>query len=406
MKKKYWIILLLVLIVMIAAIATCLYMLNKEEIKDYTNCPDEEMYYQQISEVFSYLDTGYQFESSKQNDSNRICIKCIDENLQPVKEAEVEFYDEEGYIIMRASANEQGEIALSEFEENTTYYFSQIKTRDGLVLDDTLYRMEIGDTIYTSNTFFVNADRELSEEEREEIKQRYQEGIKKNPEEDYGRLYSDQQKKEENVSLTRTYQYVLLKEDLKENKLSFVTSEQKFKDQYYYTRYAVRITDAYILEYQVEAVDENVTILNAKGEVTNTFYQGEEFYIKTAEDYTGYTKYLFTITFKYQDQIYKISKEAYFSAIIGDVGLGSIEATFYDPATGEIAVGERIRLDSVVHQTGEKIKNGSVESGTDGKIKFYNVPVGKYAFTRLVDGKEVSSEVFEVKKGETTLVDF
>lgn len=403
MKKKLAIKLAIILII-IAIVIILIYMNNsKETIQDYTKYSDNEIFYSDISKVRQDLKYSYKLEN--QSVTNSIYIQCIDEDLKPIKEAKFEIYDTEGYIIMQANANESGIIAINNLENEKEYYFKQIETKNGLVIDDTLYTLKID---YKNDSFaqiIVNANRELAKEEKEEIFEKYNQSITNTDEIKTYKALSDKETEEKGTNNIIPQTYILLKDDLRGLKLKFTPTAEtlSFEDERL-EGYTVRVSNASVLEYEIETEDNEVNLINSKKEITNKFYNGEEFYIKTNEEHIGYTKYKFTIKLKYNDKIYKIYKEIYLNK--EGLGLGRIELTAFKENSLEISPNEKIRLSSVVNTTNDKVTMMVAETGTDAKIQYYKVPVGKYIFTRLVNEEEVSSEVFEVKRNEITEVQF
>lgn len=407
MRKKLSIIFAIIFIITIIAIVAIKNDNLQEDVQDYTQYPENEIFYSNIYEVQQSLKYNYDFE--EQNYKNRVLIKCVDENLQPIKESKVEFYDSEGYIITDLTANEVGEIAINNLENNKTYYFKQTETRNGLVSDDTLYKIEIDYENYGFLQIIISADRILTDKEKEKIKEKYEQIAKKvEKNEDDVTTYqalSDKEKEEKETTLIVPQTYILLKDELAGLRLNITQTARDLRiDDNDILGYTVRISNAYILEYEIETEDNEVSLMNSKKEITNKFYNGEEFYIKPNEGHIGYTKYKLIIKLKYNDKIYKIKKSIYLNN--KGIGLGRIELTAFKENTEELSIGEKIRLESVVNATGEKIKVAVAKTGTDGKIQYYSVPVGKYVFTKLVGENEISSEVFEVKRDEMTEVQF
>ncbi len=419
MKKKFVIIgIFIVIIIAISIIAVVLYNNSDKEIIDYTKYPEEEVYFSDITNKLKEDD--YSYDSENRNVKNRVVIKCIDKNLEPIKEAKIEFYDPEGYYMTEVVANSVGQIALNNFENDTTYYFKQVETREGLVVDDTLYSFSIEYDSYNKSLIMVNSDIKLSkeeeeeEEEEEEILARYEQSkiensnsdnkVEENTKTTY-RLLSDNEREERISNIGRMQKYYFLKDDLKGKSLEFVPAEQRKKidDNYFTIGYTVRTSSCYVLEYEIKTDDNDVTFLNSDGKGTNKFYDGEKFYIKTSNTHTGFTKLSFVIKIEDNGKVYKISKDIYLK--LNSNGIGRIYLTVYDES-GDISVGEYITLYNVVNNTDDKIKLMRIKTGKDGKIDYYSVPFGKYVLSKFVDGQEVFSDVFEVKSGDATEMKF
>ena len=119
----------------------------------------------------------------------------------------------------------------------------------------------------------------------------------------------------------------------------------------------------------------------------------------------GEQRFKFNITFEYNNKIYKISKKVKLYLYTPDY-VGRIVATFLSPETGDVWKDGTVRLDRVHEKAGEINFIGNVETGIDGKITYYNVPIGTYRLTKMIDGKEIESRTVEVKTGEISTIEF
>lgn len=405
MNKKY----IISIIAVFACILTIgvlvkIFIKPTQEIQDYTIYDESEVYYTSFNSIFPSLDSDYEIKDT--DAQNTMEFTYIDENLNPIKEAKAELYDNEGYFIMGLKANNQGKIALQGLENDTTYYIKQTETKEGLVMDEALYEVKIEYKSHSKGMIIVNSATNLSKEAQEQVRSEFKENNKKGNEEiTYGVLSEKEQEETRAVKLAKQT-YILLKDDLKDLKLQFNKLEENLnlEENNKANGYMVRIKNAYIEEYEIETNNKEITLYNSKKEKTNKFYNGEEFYIKVNEGYTDFANLKFTITLKYNDTTYKISKKINIEPCGG--GKGRIKALFYDKETKEPIKGEKIRLDRLVNGIEEKISYMTVEVQGNGEFNFYSVPEGKYVFTKKMDGKEVSSEIFTVKSGEEISVEF
>lgn len=408
MKKKFAIIVtILIAIIILALLVKGIFFKNsKEEINDYTQYADNEVFYTQATDIITELKNDYKLKNV--DEKNSIYFKFIDENLQTIKQATIELYDQEGYLITELHTNEQGEIAINNLENDMTYYYLQTKTSEGLVVDEQLYKLKITQDKNNWTIIIVNADRKLSEEEMQKIIDRYKESVDNKAVNTNNELLSDNEKTEQEMALTTDEQiYLLLKDELRGLQLKVTSTERdlELENNKKAKGYTLRITNAYIMEYEVQPKDNEITILNSKKETTNKFYNGEEFYIN--KNSYGYVGYDVTIKFKYNDKIYKIKREI----VLGEIGSalgaahGRIELLLQNE-NGEIIVGERISLCNVISGSTNVIEYLVAKTGKDGVIDYYDVPEGKYVLKRLVNNEEISTEVFEVKRGELVEVKF
>ena len=405
MNKKY-IISIIIVVICIFTIGAIIKINKKtaQEIQDYTIYDESEVYYTSFYSIFSSLDSDYEIKDT--DVQNTMEFTYIDEDLNPIKEAKAELYDNEGYFIMDLKANNQGKIALQGLENDTTYYIKQTDTKEGLAINETLYEVKIEYTSSSKKMIIVNSTTNLSEEDQEPIRAKYEENNKKGNEEITYEVLSEEEQEETKAVNAMKYTYILLKDDLKYLKLQINKLEKQLdvEENSKADGYAVRVQNAYIMEYEIDTDNKDITLYNSKKEKTNKFYNGEEFYIKVNDGYTDFANLKFIITLKYNDVTYKISKKVN----IGPYGQGKgrIKALFYDKETKEPVKGERVKLDRIVNGMEEKTTYITVEVQENGEFNFYSVPEGKYVFTKKIDGKEVSSEIFTVKSGEEIYVEF
>ena len=144
-------------------------------------------------------------------------------------------------------------------------------------------------------------------------------------------------------------------------------------------------------------MDENK---NSKKEFKN----GEKIVVKCPRntDLT-YVEYKIKIEFIYNNEKYKICVNK--GLPVSSPYVGTIDATFYDE-NSKLLIGENVKLYRILEEQNREILLGTIQTGTDGKIKFYMVPIGKYKFVKVINGKETESDFFEVKKHEATYIEF
>lgn len=66
-------------------------------------------------------------------------------------------------------------------------------------------------------------------------------------------------------------------------------------------------------------------------------------------------------------------------------------------------IGENVKLYKILEEQNRVILLETVQTGTDRKVV---LPVGKCKFVKIINGKEIESDFFEVKRNETTYVEF
>lgn len=401
MKKRGLIVALVIAIILIIILVLTIYINKKPKtISDYTEL-GEKIYYKEFSSLFSAKEIDY--DLGKTSQENYICITVIDTNLNPIKGAEVEFYDKEGYLITAQETDENGIIAISELENNKKIYFKQTKTREGLIIDDTMYYIE---TNKESNRFvpiLVNGDRKLEKEEVEKIEDKY---ITKD-EANYDVITSEQRTKEKNTKGIEEYRYIIKKDELNKKELIITSDNEKRGVNGISRKCTIRIPDTYIQKVEIEVLKNNdrIKILDENDKERYTFENGESFYIEYgALEYIGDVKYNFTITFTYNNKNYKIKKSANLFSN-PTASLGMIELMAYKPNTDEPLEDTTFRLVRI-YDNNDTTNLGDFETGSSGKITYYKVPKGQYKLVKIIDDKEVETKIFEVKSGETTQVEF
>jgi len=402
MKKK--LVIGILCIAVIAIIVAAIVLSQMPKTTDYTKLAEKEIFYTNLSFEEMKLIDADEFENQSLN--NRAYIKCIDENGNPIPEAEVELYDDDGYALLKRQANSDGVVAIANLEYNQTYYCKQTKTRDGLVMDDTLYSMEVsGDATNTYTVILVSSQNEMEEEARKEIAKKYADEYSEKLKSDVKVAISTNEINEK-YSGNIQDQFLFCKEPLTNLKMEFVNTDEKLKisDEQTLSGKIIRIPGAQVLEYTITTNDTNVTFLNGKKEATNTFKDGEPYYIQTPTDYSGGVKYRYEITFQYDGQIYKVAKEL--DKMIMGSKRGSLEVTFYEGDTKELQTSKRNFLYLLNNVTKEKVPVFLGWSSSKGKMKFENMPFGTYVVSKIKDKEEIFTEEIEIKNEETVKVDF
>lgn len=421
-NKKIFVISFIVIVILLLSILGVIYFNRNNEINDYTVFSEEEVIYQRFVDLLDE-DNKYNYSFNDQNSEKRILIRVIDVDLKPISEAVFGIYDDEGYLILEQKANNNGEIAISNFEFDTRYYLKQKSTRDGLIIDETMYSLTItpNDTTFYLN--IVNSEEELTKEEKNDYINEFKEKRKKENsiekvEEDVSEdkknikmLYSDEFKKEDTAALVNEYTYFLLKDKLEGLKLIFTIGSYVDKGDYVIATGNVRIPGSEIKEVTIEEVNDKnniAEIMDINENVRNTFFDGEQYVFKIYKNGRYMDRlHKFYITFKYNGETYKIAKTIDLN-VYNNSYSGTIEALFYDVENkSEPWTNGEVRLDKL-EENSEKFDSeiGKLKTGTEGKITFYYVPQGKYKITRIIDGKDYDSKIINVKRNEITKVEF
>ena len=408
MKKK--IICISILLILAILVFSFIFSLKLKENKidfDYSEYEDKEIFYQRLDDIFLPYESNYLIDKNR-NVKNYTRFLFIDKELNPIPEASIEVYDDEdNKYILTANANSKGEIAINNLELNTKYKFKQTKTRDGLVVDNTAYTTTVSDTVRRGFQIIVNSQEELTKEEKEEIIQEYKDSIiEKNT--TYN-IESDQ-RKDEKIRVADN-EYILLKDRLEGKTLNISLDYPIKKDEKFYHKCSVRITDAYILDCKVEVLYndfDNVKIFDLDYNERYDFKNGEGFYICTSKVNTFYNvDFKFYITLKYEDKTYKICKTvALESPTVKRGEKGEVKATIYSPDNEkEFFNGGKVIFERVSN-SGKITYMGQVILGSDGRVNLYNVPEGRYNLIKVVDKKAVQTKTIEVTKNKITQVEF
>ena len=218
---------------------------------------------------------------------------------------------------------------------------------------------------------------------------------------------SEQEKAENNSITMSQFKYVFKKPELYGKELKINVDETYIDGEYLYTECLIRITDSLVTSVEIEKIyDEKnqIEFLDENKNSKTEFKNGEKIVIKCPRkiDLT-YVEYKIKIEFIYNNEKYKISINEKLPA--SDPYRGSIEASFYGEDS-KLLIGENVKLYKILEEQNRVILLGTTQTGTDGKIKYYMVPVGKYKFVKIINGKEIESDLFEVKRSETAYVEF
>lgn len=218
---------------------------------------------------------------------------------------------------------------------------------------------------------------------------------------------SEQEKNENNSISVSQFTYVFKKPELYTNKLKINVDKSYIDGKYLYTDCYIRITDSFVTSVEIEKIyDEKnqIEFLDENKNSKTEFKNGEKIVIKCPRkiDLT-YVEYKIKIEFIYNNEKYKISINEKLPA--SDPYRGSIEASFYGEDS-KLLIGENVKLYKILEEQNRVILLRTTQTGTDGKIKYYMLPVGKYKFVKIINGKEIESDLFEVKRSETAYVEF
>lgn len=250
--------------------------------------------------------------------------------------------------------------------------------------------------------FSLESEENVFFTDEEEIEEDIEENL------DYISATSEEEKDENNSILMRQFTYTFKKPELYGKKLKINVDETYIDGEYLYTDCFIRVTDSLVTNVKIEKIydDKNqIEFLDENRNSKTEFENGEKIIIKCPEtvDLT-YVEYKITIEFIYNNEKYKVSVTQ--GLPVSDPYVGSIEATFYENGTKDLWIGGEVSLYRVLEEQNRTKLIGTSETGTDGKIKYYMVPIGIYKFTKIVDENEIESGTFEVKRHETTTVEF
>lgn len=402
MKKRYIIIIIIIVLCIILGTFIIYNQSNKKNKIDY-----DFSYYGE--NVMFYSDLS---ESTTQNEQkslkNKVHIKVIDTNYNPIANAEISIYDSEKDVIKELKTNEFGEVGISNLKYDTTYYVKQTKATEGLVADETTYKMTLEYNKNAFNIVIVNDIKELTDEEEQKIKEEYEKQLKED-DKDYINLSSEEFTKNDNSPFEDKVEYSFLKEEFLGEKMYVFLNRtyDKIEKEYTITKAELRITNAFIKKFTVEKLHDTKNLVEIVDESKNAkteFYNGEPFYVKiNNSDYVGDIFFKVKMEVEYNGKTYCISKiiEENFQ---NKSFVGKIKLNVYKKGTKE-------KLDSDVKYYLEKkyenpddmkiLGNGYVSS----EAKFYMVPKGIYRIYLKDNDKEIYSEFFEVKENELTDVE-
>lgn len=228
------------------------------------------------------------------------------------------------------------------------------------------------------------------------------------PQSEYVSTNSENEKDEDYAVTMREYTYTIKKPELYGKQLKINVDEPFWnEDGNLYTNCTVRVSDALVtkcvIEKQFDDSENQVEFLDADKNPKSEFENGEMIIAKCPEEADfSYVDYKITVEFVYNNEKYKVAVVQ--GLPVSDPDVGRIEATFYKSGTDELLIGSEIKLERIVEDKSYLITK--IESGTDGRIEYYMVPVGNYKLIKEVDGEEIESQIFEVKEGEKTKIEF
>lgn len=253
-------------------------------------------------------------------------------------------------------------------------------------------------------------DYDYSQEDESEVFFDKDEGYSTPEETETIETMSEEEKKEIYSLSTTQYSYRIKRPELYGKEFKITLEEAVIEDGYRYCRCKVRITDSFITKCKIEAIydDKNqVEFLDENKNPKDEFLNGESIIIKCPDkvDLT-FLEYKVIVEFKNNDNNYKIAKTT--SLDITDPRRGRIEATFYEPGTKNIFVGGKVRLDRIIVEQNNRIREIDIATPikSSGKVIFTNVPVGRYKLTKIINGQDIESKEFYVSIATTTTVEF
>lgn len=264
-------------------------------------------------------------------------------------------------------------------------------------------------TIKLRKMYDDKIDYDFSMESNEDLffgdEENYKEEIKEKP--NYISTISEQEKAENNSITMSQFKYVFKKPELYGKELKINVDETYIDGEYLYTECLIRITDSLVTSVEIEKIyDEKnqIEFLDENKNSKKEFKNGEKIVVKCPRkiDLT-YVEYKIKIEFIYNNEKYKICVNE--KLPISEPYVGIIDASFYDDES-KLLIGENVKLYRILEEQNREILLGTIQTGTDGKVKYYKVPVGKYKFVKIINGKEIESDFFEVKRNETTYIEF
>lgn len=249
--------------------------------------------------------------------------------------------------------------------------------------------------------FSMESKEDLFFEDEEDNNEKFKENL------NYISTISEQEKKENNSISMRQFTYVFKKQELYGNELKINVDETYIDGEYLYTECLIRITDSFVTSVEIGKIYDEKNQIEFLDENKNTkkeFKNGEKIVVKCPRntDLT-YVEYNIKIEFIYNNEKYKICVNK--GLPVSDPYVGAIDASFYDEDS-KLLIRENVKLYRILEEQNRTILIGNNHTGTEGKIKYYMVPVGKYKFVKIINGKEIESSFFEVKRHETTYIEF
>ena len=125
-------------------------------------------------------------------------------------------------------------------------------------------------------------------------------------------ILSQQQIKENSAIQVKQFTFVMLKDKLYGKQLKFSRYASIRDNEKILTKYILRIPNAQILNYEIEKLDDTenkVEILDLNKNSKTQFKDGEGFYLRySPNDDIDDITYKFTITFKIDNETYKVTK--------------------------------------------------------------------------------------------------
>ncbi len=278
---------------------------------DYSDLAYEDVFYKDFKDIYNpATKTSVRPEFSNSDIGVRIII--IDENLNPITEAKVKFYDTDKYYIATLSPNKNGIIAINNFPKDFVVNFEQTETRNGLKKDETTYLMK-NQEVKQLRQFIINSEKDLSDEEKEQIKQAY---IEKHKVEHKNEGEHTENITEENSEKAIKYSYRFVTDDLKGYKINVnverIGTVGEDENKFQIAKCSINIPSAEIKKVElIEQQDskQNAEILDLNLKPKNTFENGESFYLKyKSKSWMERIFYNANITFKLNEKEYKVCK--------------------------------------------------------------------------------------------------
>ncbi len=245
------------------------------------------------------------------------------------------------------------------------------------------------------NLFFSNDEEELEESKKNNT--------------DYVSLLSEEAKADDYSWVIGQHVFTFKKPELYGLELKILADRQHdVEDGFLYTKCKVRVTDSTVTKVNVEKFydDKNqIEILDENRKPKTEFENGETIVFKCPED-TDFSvvEYKFTVEFLHDNKKYKVFATP--GLTIYYQRYGKVEAYFNVPGTEERWKDGTVRFDRIFPGYEKTQFICTSNTGLYGHVTYLNVPVGQYKLTKVIDGKDVESETFEIKPAETTTVEF